>query len=112
MLPRRALHLGSAQPGHPFTVAPIDDGEAIGVLELGTGSRKGLPVLPDFHPAAIESDERGGDMDVLIALCTHPVPDRDPGGGRQGLSFETQRHHETGGDLSPLLVDEGSIPGG
>jgi hypothetical protein len=67
VLPRRALHLGSAQPGHPFTVAPIDDGEAIGVLELGTGSRKGLPVLPDFHPAAIESDERGGDMDVLIA---------------------------------------------
>ena len=50
-------------------------------------------------------------MDVLIALGARPVPDRDPGGGCEGLSFETQCHHETGGDLPPLLVDEGSIPG-
>jgi hypothetical protein len=49
-------------------------------------------------------------MDVLIALGTRPVHDRDPGGGGEGLSFETQRHYETRGDLSPLLVDEGSIP--
>ena len=34
-------------------------------------------------------------MDVLIALCARPVPDRDPGGGGEGLAFETQRHHET-----------------
>jgi hypothetical protein len=51
-------------------------------------------------------------MDVLIALCARPVTDGDPGGGRQGLAFETQRHHETLGDLSPLLVNEGSIPWG
>ena len=64
------------------------------MLELGTDRREGLSILPDLHPAAVESDQRGGDVEVLIALCARPVPDRHPGGGLQALPFETQRRHD------------------
>ncbi len=59
----------------------------------------------------MRTSERG-DMDVLVALGAHPVPDRHPGRRLRSFSLEPQRFHDHLAYLCPLLVAERAIPGG
>src|SRR5277367_3745742 len=58
MLSGRAFDLGPTQPRHPSALSAFDDGQAVGVLELGTHPREGPLGLPEVDPEAIATHQR------------------------------------------------------
>ena len=50
-------------------------------------------------------------MEVVIAVCTGPVPNRHPGRRLDSFGLQAQRLHGLVGDLCPLVVVQLAIPG-
>src|ERR1019366_2484737 len=105
------LQFGSAQPRHPTALSTLDDGQAIGVLDLGTHSGEGPFGLPGVHPAAINPDQRRRDVYVLVAGGARSVTDCHPRGRLQSLTLEPDGLDSLVGDFRPLVVGQLEISG-
>jgi hypothetical protein len=104
-----AFEFGSAQPGHSLTHSALDDGEAVVLLDLGTHTRQFHSVLPDVYLAAIHSHQRRRNVNVLVATCAGPVPDRHPCRWLYTFGLEAQSGHDPLSHLGPLVVDNETI---
>ena len=112
MLSGGALQLGSTQPGHPSALSALDNGQAVGVLELGAHPGEGLwsrqmsTLLPSI---AHQRTRRCGCAGCRSRSSRDRPPPRPPA---VFLTLEPQRLHDYLAYLCPFLVAELAIPGG